>query len=121
MIDFRPSSDCKTVITWQGEHCEAVVDVGTVDATSAVQLKLLLQNLGVLYPKIHLEFNEYKNAIVQWRSSVVGEHAPLGRAPVVRDLFVARALEYVAWLQDDITDYNHYCAIMETAEEAKAA
>jgi len=68
-----------------------------------------------------LEFNEYKNAIVQWRSSVVGEHAPLGRAPVVRDLFIERALEYVAWLQDDIAAYNHHCAIMETSEEAKAA
>ena len=30
MIEFSPSSDYKTVITWQGERCTTTVDVGTV-------------------------------------------------------------------------------------------
>ena len=118
MIDYKPSCDCKTVITWQGESCTAVVDVGTVDATSAVQLNLLLQKLKT-HPKIHLEFNEYKNAIVQWRSAVTGEHTSLSRSPVIRDYFVGMALDCAAQMSWDINDYNHHCAIVDAVEEAK--
>lgn len=115
MIDFRVSSDCKTVITWQGEHCEAVVDIGTVDATSAVQLNLLLRKMGT-YPDISLEFNDYKNAIVKWRAELYATHDG-----VWRDDYVAAALRRMKVLNSDIAAYNHHCAIMETAEEAKAA
>ena len=120
MIDFRTSSDCKTVIVWQGESCTATVDLGTVDATSAVQLNILLRKLGT-HPKIHLEFNEYKNAIVQWRSTVTGGRESLSRSPVIRDLFVGKALDAANQLSWDIRDYNHHCAIVAAAEEARAA
>lgn len=120
MIDYRPSSDCKTVITWQGETCAATVDIGTVDASSAVQLNLLLQKLGT-HTKIHLVFDEYKNAIVQWRSAVTGEHTSLSRSPVIRDYFVGSALDAAGQLYFDIRDYNHHCAIVDAVEEAKAA
>lgn len=115
MIEFSPSSDYKTVITWQGEHCTATVDVGTVDATSAVQLNLLLQKLDV-YPDIRLEFNEYKAAIVQWHKELYST-----RSGVWRDSLVNAALDRANVLNWDIHAYNHHCAIMETAEEAKAA
>ena len=120
MIDFRASSDCKTVIVWQGESCTASVDVGSVDATSAVQLNLLLQKLGT-HPKMHLVFDDRKNAIVQWRSTVTGEHEPLSRSPVRRDLFVGMALDAMSQLSWDINDYNHHCAIVDAVEEARAA
>ena|ERR1035437_3425803 len=115
MIDFRSSTDCKTVITWQGEHCEVVVDIGTVDATSAVQLNLLLRKMGS-YSDISLEFNEYKNAIVKWKRELY-----CNGAPVYRDLIVDAATNRMYAMNFDIADYNHHCAIMETAEEAKAA
>ena len=115
MINFAPSLDCKTVITWQGEHCEAVVDIGTVDATSAVQLKLLGQKLGT-YPDISLKFNEYRCAIVQWHKELYDS-----RSGIWRDLIVGKALDSMYFLNADIAAYNHHCAIMETAEEAKAA
>lgn len=115
MIDFRPSSDCKTVITWQGEHCEAVVDIGTVDATSAVQLRLLLQKIGG-YPDIRLNFNEYKNAIVQRHKELYDTRDGVRRDWIVSEAMVkARALGWI------IEAYNTHCAIMEAAEEAKAA
>src|SRR5450830_1775011 len=115
MIDFRPSSDCKTVITWQGEHCEAVVDIGTVDVTSAVQLNLLLRKMGS-YSDIHLEFNEYKCAIVKWKKELYNP-----RGVIMHDLIVQAALVSVRMLNSYVAEYNHHCAIMETAEEAKAA
>jgi hypothetical protein len=115
MIEFRPSTDYKTVITWQGEHCSAIVDVGTVDATSAVQLNLLLQKLDV-YPDIHLEFNEFKCAIVQWHKELYNT-----RNGVLRDSLVSAALDRANVLNWDIHAYNHHCAVMETAEESKAA
>lgn len=115
MIDFRPSSDCKTVITWQGEHCEAVVDIGTVDATSAVQLRLLMQKLNT-YQDFSLSFNGYMFAIVRWTAELYATHDGIWR-----DDYVAAALKRVKVLSSDIAAYNHHCAIMETAEEAKAA
>lgn len=115
MIDFRPSTENKTVIMWQGEHCQATVDVGTVDAKSAVQLRLLLQKLGG-YEDIKLEFNEYKSAIVQWHRELYNT-----REGVVRDALVETATYRMNFLLGDISDYNHHCAIMETAEEAKTA
>ena len=115
MIEFSPSSDYKTVITWRGEHCTATVDVGTVDATSAVQLRLLLQKLNV-YPDIQLEFNEYKAAIVQWHKELYGT-----RTGVFRDALVDAARHRADVLCFDLHAYNHHCAIIETAEEAKAA
>ena len=115
MIDFKPSTDYKTTIVWQGERCVATVDVGTVDATSAVQLRLLIQKLNV-YPDIQLEFNEYKAAIVQWHKELYGT-----RTGVFRDALVDAARRRVDVLRVDLDAYNHHCAIIETAEEAKVA
>jgi hypothetical protein len=115
MIDFRGSSEHKTVVTWQGEHCQATVDIGTVDAASAVQLRLLLQKMDG-YPDIRMEFNEYKGATVQWTHELYNT-----RGGVFRDVLVEAALDRENFLSWDITAYNHHCAIMETAEEAKAA
>lgn len=116
MIDFKVSSDCKTVITWQGEHCEAVVDIGTVDATSAVQLGILLRKMEE-YSYIHMEYNEYGCAIVKWHVELYNTRWN----GVYRDRLVREALDRVAGLVRDIAAYNHHCAIMETAEEAKVA
>lgn len=120
MIDFRPSTDYKTSLVWQGETCTATVDIGTVDATSAVQLRLLLAKLNT-HPKIHMEFNEYQCAVVQFRSTVTSTRGSLRREPVVADLFTNIALDHAAQLRWDIDDYNHHCAIVEAVEEAKAA
>jgi|GEM_PF-5838542 len=115
MIQFAPSSDCKTVITWQGEHCEAVVDIGTVDATSAIQLGLLLRKMGG-YLNIHLEFNEYRCAIVKWTRELYNT-----RDVLLHEHLVDAAINRMYAMNLDIADYNHHCAIMETAEESKAA
>ena len=115
MIVFKASVDCKTVITWQGEHCEAVVDIGTVDATSAVQLNLLLRKMGS-YSDISLEFNEYKCAIVKWKKELYNP-----RGVIMHDLIVQAALVSVRILKSDVAEYNHHCAIIETADEARAA
>ena len=115
MIDFKASVDCKTVITWQGEHCEAVVDIGTVDATSAVQLKLLLRKMGT-HPGISLEFNEYKCAIVKWKRELYNT-----RDVLLHEHLVDAATNRMYALHSDITEYNHHCAIIETVEEARAA
>ena len=115
MIDFRLSTDCKTVVEWQGERCTTTVDVGTVDAASAVQLQLLLRKLGT-YPDIRLQFNEYKAAIVQWHKELYGT-----RSGISRDALVSTALDRMNLLRFDCSAYNHHCAIIETAEEAKAA
>ena len=115
MIDFRLSTDCKTVVEWQGERCTTTVDVGTVDAASAVQLQLLLRKLGT-YPDIRLQFNEYKTAIVQWHKELYGT-----RTGVFRDALVDAARRRADVLRVDLDAYNHHCAIIETAEEAKVA
>jgi hypothetical protein len=114
MINIIPSTDYKTVVTWSNDVCTAVVDIGTVDATSAVQLKLLLEKLGT-HPNVHLEFNEEKGAVVQWRGYV---HSTLDSAEMWHDKIVSTALYRLAVLKDDIAEYNHICSIREAADGA---
>lgn len=114
MIDFKPSTDYKTVVTWSNDTCTAVVDIGTVDATSAVQLKLLLEKLN-MHANVHLEWNDDKSAVVQWRGYV---HSTLDSSEMWHDKIVSAALYRLDLLKDDIEEYNHICSIREAADGA---
>jgi hypothetical protein len=112
MINLVPSTSFNTTVSWKNDSCTAVVDIGTVDATSAVQLKLLLEKLDT-HVDIRLAFDEYGCAIVQWQGYV--QH--LGDAQAWHDRIINVALYRLAPLRDDIDDYNHICAIRDAADE----
>lgn len=114
MITLVPSTDYKTVVTWSNDVCTAVVDIGTVGATSAVQLKLLLEKLNT-HANVHMEFNEDKGAVVQWRGYV---HPTLDSPDTWHDRIVGAALLRLGALEDDIKEYNHICAIREAENAA---